>query len=69
MFWVRGNCQHCFWSLRSCETHLVQFVHDVISKLDGNVNRGTQTDRFDQYGFRKGVPNLHVHTADKLLYV
>ena len=32
-------------SQRSCETHLVQFVHDIISNLDGAVNRGhKQTD-------------------------
>ena len=31
--------------VRSCETQLVQFVHDIISNLDGAVNRGhKQTD-------------------------
>ena len=40
-----ADCQHGFRSQRSCETHLVQFVHDIISNLDGAVNRGhTQTD-------------------------
>ena len=30
---------------RSCETQLVQFVHDIISNLDGAVNHGRkQTD-------------------------
>ena len=39
------DCQHGFRSQRSCETQLVQFVHDVISNLDGAVNRGhKQTD-------------------------
>ena len=34
-----------FRSQRSCETQLVQFVHDIISNLDGAVSRGTkQTD-------------------------
>ena len=33
-------CQHGFRSQRSCETQLVQFVHDIISNLDGAVNRG-----------------------------
>ena len=34
------ECQHRFRSQRSCETQLVQFVHDIMSKLDGAVNRG-----------------------------
>ena len=39
------DCQHGFRSQRSCETQLVQFVHDIISNLDGAVNRGhKQTD-------------------------
>ena len=39
------DCQHGFRSQRSCETQLVQFVHDIISNLDGTVNRGhKQTD-------------------------
>ena len=38
-------CQHGLRSQRSCETQLVQFVHDIISNLDGAVNRGhKQTD-------------------------
>ena len=41
-----ADCQHGFRSQRSCETQLVQFVHDIISNLDGAVNRGhtEQTD-------------------------
>ena len=40
-----ADCQYGFQSLRSCETQLVQFVHDIISNLDGAVNRGhKQTD-------------------------
>ena len=35
-----ADCQHGFRSQRSCETQLVQFVHDIISNLDGAVNRG-----------------------------
>ena len=36
---------HGFRSRRSCETQLVQFVHDIISNLDGAMNRGhKQTD-------------------------
>ena len=40
-----ADCQHGFRSQKSCETQLVQFVHDIISNLDGTVNRGhKQTD-------------------------
>ena len=40
-----ADCQHGFRGQRSCETQLVQFVYDIISNLDGAVNRGhTQTD-------------------------
>ena len=42
---ILADCQHGFRSRRSCETQLVQFVHDVISNLDGAMNRGhKQTD-------------------------
>ena len=42
---IRADCQHGFRSWRSCETQLVQFVHDIISNLDGAMNRGhKQTD-------------------------
>ena len=42
---ILADCQHGFPSQRSCETQLVQFVHDIISNLDGAVNRGhKQTD-------------------------
>ena len=37
---IFGDCQDGFRRLRSCETQLVQFVHDIISSLDGAVNRG-----------------------------
>ena len=37
---IPADCQHGFRSQRSCETQLVQFVHDIISNLDGAVNRG-----------------------------
>ena len=40
-----ADFQHGYRSQRSCETQLVQFVHDIISNLDGAVNRGhKQTD-------------------------
>ena len=39
------DCQYGLRSQRSCETKLVQIVHDIISNLDGAVNRGhNQTD-------------------------
>ena len=42
---ILADCQHGFRSQRSCETQLVQFVHDIVSNLDGAVNRGhKQTD-------------------------
>ena len=42
---ILADCQHGFRSRRSCETRLVQFVHDIISNLDGAMNRGhKQTD-------------------------
>ena len=35
------------------KTQLVQFVHDIISNLDGAVNRGhKQLDRLNHNGFR-----------------
>ena len=42
---ILSDCQHGSRSRRSCETQLVQFVHDIVSNLDGGMNRGhTQTD-------------------------
>ena len=42
---IPADCQHGFRSQGSCETQLVQFVHDIISKLDRAVNREQkQTD-------------------------
>ena len=37
---IFADCQHGFRCQRSCKTQLVQFVHDIISNLDGTVNRG-----------------------------
>ena len=37
---IQADCHHGFLSQVSCETQLVQFVHDIISNLDGAVNRG-----------------------------
>ena len=35
---ILADCQHGFRSRRSCETQLVQFVHDIMSNLDGAMN-------------------------------
>ena len=64
---ILADCQHGFRSQRSCETQLVQFVHDIISNLDGAVNRGhKQTDliiidlakAFDKVPHRRLIPKL-----------
>ena len=52
---ILADCHHGFRSRRSCETQLVQFVQDIISNLDNVMNRGGQADKFDHYGFRKGL--------------
>ena len=42
---ILADCQPGFRSKRSCETLLVQFFHDMVSKLDRALNRGhRQTD-------------------------
>ena len=42
---ILADCHHGFRCPTSCETQLVQFVHDIISNLDGAMNRGhKQTD-------------------------
>ena len=68
---ILADCQHGFRSRRSCETQLVQFVHDIISNLDGAMNRGAQADRFDHHGFRKGLrqgPTQEAITQTRLLW-
>ena len=42
---ILADCQHGFRIRRSCETQLVQFVQNIISNLEGAMNRGhKQTD-------------------------
>ena len=42
---ILADCQHGFRSQRSCETQLVQFLHDLVSNLDRALNRNhRQTD-------------------------
>ena len=51
----------------SCENQLVQFYHDMVSKLDGALNRGhKQTNvliKFFAKAFDK-VPETWFHTGD-----
>ena len=39
---ILADCLHGFRSQRFCEAQLVQSVHDIISNLDGAVNRGNK---------------------------
>ena len=42
---ILADCQHGFRSQRSCETHLVQFYHDMVSNQGRALNPGhKQTD-------------------------
>ena len=42
---ILADCKHGFRSRRCCEPQLMQFVHDIISNLDGAMNVGhKQTD-------------------------
>ena len=52
------DCRHGFRSQRSCETQLVQFVHDVISYLDGAVNRGHKQTDFIIMDFTKAFDKV-----------
>ena len=57
---ILADCQHGFRSQRSCKTQLVQFVHDIISNLDGAVNRGPKETDLITMDFAKAfdkVPN------------
>ena len=61
-----ADCQHGFRSQRSCKTQLVQFMHDIISNLDGAVNRGhIQTDLiimdFDKVPQRRLLHELYYY--------
>ena len=67
---ILADCQQGFPRRRSCETQLVQFVHDIISNLDGAMNRGhKQTDliimdfakAFDKVPHRRLLHKLDYH--------
>ena len=61
---ILADCQHGFRSQRSCESQLVQFVHDIISNLDGAVNRGHKQTDLIIMDFAKAfdkVPHRRLH--------
>ena len=62
---ILADCQHGFRSQRSCETQLVQFVQEIISNLDGAVNRGhKQTDLLSDFINLTQVHNFTVSEQD-----
>ena len=66
---ILADCQHGFRSQRSCETQLVQFVHDIISNLDGAVNRGHKQTDLIIMGFAKAFDKVpHRRLLHKLEY-
>ena len=66
---ILADCQHGFRSQRSCETQLVQFVHDIISNLDGAVNRGHKQTDLIMMDFAKAFDKVpHMRLLHKLEY-
>ena len=59
---ILADCQHGFRSQRSCVTHsetqLVQFVHNIISNLDGAVNRRHKQTHLNIMDFAKAFDKL-----------
>ena len=56
---ILADClQHGFRSQRSCKTHLVHFVHDIISNLDGAVNRGHRQTYLIRMDFAKAFDKV-----------
>ena len=56
---ILADCQHGFRSQRSCETQLVQFVHDIISNLDGALNCGYKQTDLIIMDFAKAFDKVH----------
>ena len=56
---ILADCQLGFRSQRSCETQLIQFVHDIISNLDGAVNRGHKQTDLIIMAFTKALIRYH----------
>ena len=68
---ILADCQHGFRSQRFCETQLVQvqFVHDIISNLDGAMNRGHQQTDLIIIDFAKAFDKVpHRRLLHKLEY-
>ena len=55
---ILADCQHGVGSRRSCETQLVQFVHDMISNLDGAMNRGHKQTELITMDFAKAFDKV-----------
>ena len=58
-FSILADCQHGFRGQRSCKTQLVQFVHDIVSHLDGAVNRGHKQTDLIKMDFAKALISCH----------
>ena len=66
---ILADCQHGFRRQRSCETQLVQFVHDIISNLDGAMNRGHKQTELIIMDFAKAFDKVpHRRLLHKLDY-
>ena len=66
---ILADCQHGFRSQRSCETQLVQFVHNITSNLDGAVNRGHKQPDLIKMDFAKAFDKVpHRRLLHKLEY-
>ena len=66
---ILADCQHGFRSQRSWETQLVQFGYDIISNLDGAVNRGHKQADLIMMDFAKAFDKApHRRLLHKLEY-
>ena len=66
---ILADCHHGFRSRRSCETQLVQFVHDIISNLDGAMNQGHKRTDLIIMDFAKAFDKVpHKRLLHKLDY-
>ena len=65
---ILADCQHGFRSQRSFETQLVQFVHDIISNLDGAVNHGHKQTDLIIIDFAKAFDKVPHRTSPMLLF-
>ena len=56
---ILADCKRGFRNQRSCKTQLVQFVHNIISNLDGAVNRGHKQTDLILMDFAKALTRFH----------